>query len=255
MSYPQPNADQYAIDGYKYFRLNTLLSSPGDIYESAQGGHAFALGPESDISRVNIAYLDDEIPITKMNQTQIDPHRSFIGLVDARNEVQYLPAGRPGRILMWSADLYDPNYQPSFAGVNDTIIHIAPRLDLIEYFSPPGPLVQRRTDKVYNFQSYVLSGSDNWIVIPTYGRKYGFVELTNNDPVDTLAFKIYGVNYGIGSTFTQEKILFSQAVAPLGGQATANNFLGFLGGGMFDAIVLNTFGDSMPLRVVLSDEP
>ena len=71
MSYPQPNADQYAINGYQYFRLNTLLSSPGDIYESAQSALAIALGPESDISRVAVAYYDDQVPTTFTNQTVI----------------------------------------------------------------------------------------------------------------------------------------------------------------------------------------
>ena len=75
MSYPQPSADQYAIKGYQFFRLNTLLTSPGDIYQSQQSGHAFAIGPESDISNVNVAYFDDQVP-NFMAQTVISPQRA-----------------------------------------------------------------------------------------------------------------------------------------------------------------------------------
>ena len=53
MSYPPPNPDNYALNGYKFFRLNTPLTSDGDMYESAQGGQGFAIGPQSDLSLGN----------------------------------------------------------------------------------------------------------------------------------------------------------------------------------------------------------
>jgi len=60
MSYPPPNPDQYALNGYKFFRLNTPLISDGDMYESQQGANGFAIGPDSDISKVNIGYFDEQ---------------------------------------------------------------------------------------------------------------------------------------------------------------------------------------------------
>jgi hypothetical protein len=252
VSYPQPNADQYSISGAQYFRLNTLISSPGDIYESAQGGLAFALGPESDISRVNVAYFDDQAGATLMNQTQIDCHRSWVGRIDARNDAAYQQSGRPGRILMWSDDLYDPIFVPT-GSAGQTVIRIAPRLDVIEYFREEPSLVTRRTDKQYYFQSYALSGQPTWIVIPSYGRKYGFVEITNRDPLIALGFKVIGVNYGIGSAFHQETTIYSGVLA-VGAQKIVNNLFGSSGTGMFDSIVVTAEGDRMPMRVYLSDE-
>src|SRR3981189_3558041 len=131
MSYPQPNADTYAVNSYGFFRLNTLLSSPGDIYRSPQGGHLFCLGPESDVANVNIAYFDDQVP-TFLQTTQISPGRSFTGFMAARNEATYSPSRRFGRIFCWSNDIYDPSFLPrSFSANTDHIQFIAPQLDVI----------------------------------------------------------------------------------------------------------------------------
>jgi hypothetical protein len=261
VSYPQPNADQYALNGYQYFRLNTLLSSPGDIYESAQGALGFALGPESDISRVAIAYFDDQVPTTMTNQTVISPDRSFVGRVDARNEVTYQPSGRPGRVLMWSGDIYDQTYVPSAAVgyvPGQPILRIRPRLDVLQYFRDMPSLVPARVDRQYDFQSYQLVLGTNWIVVPTYGRRYGYVQIANRPTVPPVAptFRVIGVNYGIGPVFHMETVIFSGALAP-GAQINVNDFLGAggIGSGMYDAVVFTAEGDHMPMRVYLSDKP
>ncbi len=171
MSFPQPNSNDYATGGYKFFRLNTLLVSPGDMYESEQSGLALAVGPQSDIANVNVAYFDDQVP-DFMQFTQIAPTRAFVGRVDARNEAKYSPAQRPGRIFLWSDDIYDPNFRPrGFSAVNDRIQFVAPRLDVIQYFDQPGTLGPARADKTYQFQNYIVSGT-LYIVVPFYGRKY-----------------------------------------------------------------------------------
>lgn len=267
MSYPQPNADQYAIKGYQFFRLNTLLTSPGDIYESAQSGHGLAIGPESDLANVNVAYFDDQVE-TFMQRTTISPLRALVGRVDARNEAVYVPANRTAKILFWSADIYDPNYRPistpqAFNPALDIINFVPPRLDVIEYFKPQSSLTPGREDKSYAFQNYPLVAIPGkyYLVVPYYGRKYCYVEFTNRDALFSNTFGIVGLNYAITqddvsspTPYHQETTLRAPAAVVAGGQATRIITAGV--DGMFDALVLNlTLSGPAPLRILMSDTP
>jgi hypothetical protein len=152
MSYPPPNPDQYAINGYKFFRLNTPLISDGDMYESAQGAQGFAIGPDSDISKVNIGYFDDQVP-RLLNQIAITPERAFPGLILARNESSYQPSGRPGRILIWSDELYNPTWSPSFIDIAGRIDFEVPVMDIVQYFAPAASSMNSgRNDKEYWYE-------------------------------------------------------------------------------------------------------
>lgn len=264
MSYPQPNANLYAINGYQYFRLNTLLSSPGDIYESEQGGLAFAIGPDSDISKVAIASFDDQVP-TFMEITSIGVERTFTGRIAARNEVTYQPSNRPGRILFWTTDLYDTSFRPAgFNAGTDVFNVITPRLDVIEYFSSPPTLLPQRNDKTWNFQDVPTLPSDTadfYLLVPYWGRRYGMVELTNK-AAGPWSFALSGVNFAISgssSNYTQVTPIVADAPVTAGSQllsivtATQN--------GLFDALLLRFHRlspglDSMlgPVRITTSDK-
>ena len=263
MTYPQPDANQYAIKGYQFFRLNTLLTSPGDIYQSQQSGHAFAVGPESDIANVNIAYFDDQIP-NFMAQTVISPQRAFTGRIDSRNDSRFAPAARPGVILFWANDLYDPNYLPNalparFNALTDAIQFVAPRLDVIEYFKPQDSLGPARENKEFVFQNYPVTLGKFYLVVPYYGRKYCYIEFTNRDQVTANTFGIVGVNYAItqdvflGLTpYHQERTLLAPAAVAANGQV--QKILTASVDGMFDALVFNFTGAGpAPLRIIMSD--
>lgn len=224
MSYPQPNSNAYSVGGSQFFRLLTPLTSPGDIYESEQSGHAFALGPESDVANVNVVYYDDQVP-SFVTTTGIGPERSFTGLLVARNEVRYAPANRPGRILFYPADLYDPSYQPAgFVPNSQTLTFIPPMLDVIQYFSPQPSLVPRRLDKTFRFDGIPNNGASGWIVVPFWGRKTGTVRFDNycTNPV---TFAVRGVTYYINDpasnpagtpTAVERQLIGSGPVAPQG---------------------------------------
>jgi hypothetical protein len=211
MTYPQPNANSYAVNGGQFFRLNTLLASPGDIYESEQSGHAFAIGANSDMSRVNVAYFDRQAP-NFMNMLTLGPERSFVGRVDADNLSAYSPSNRPGRILFWPDELWNPNVLDPFVGPGDTKITVTPRLDVVEYFKPQGSLEVKRNDKRWLFQRLTVPATESapgvpdsvWIAIPYYGRKYANIDLSV--PVaPTVNFDIIGVKLQIdaGQTFNK----------------------------------------------------
>jgi hypothetical protein len=174
MAYPQPDADQYVINGYDFFRLNTLLATGGDIYESAQSGLGFAVGPESDIANVNVGYFDQQI-LTRINKFGIGPARSFVGRADANNLGQYLPAQRPARVLIWPDDMWNPAFRIHDAHASTNSIVEVPRLDVIQFFTnQPSSIVPRRHDKTWLYQTLFTGGGDqvNYVTIPYYGRRY-----------------------------------------------------------------------------------
>lgn len=262
MSYPQPNADRYAVAGYQFFRLNTLLTSPGDIYESTQSGHGLAIGPDSDLANVNVAYFDDQVP-TFMQRTTISPHRAFLGRIDARNDVVYTPSNRPGKILFWAADIFDPNYRPiaipaAFNPAVDIIQFVSPRMDVIEYFKPLASVTPGRDDKTFMFQNYPLSpGGKFYLVLPYYGRKYCSIQFTNRTPLTNHAIAISGVRYQItqdnsANPYTQETQLVASTAVATGAQLVRK--VTAAADGMFDALVFSLdLEGPAPLQVTMSD--
>lgn len=259
MSYPQPQADIYAVNNYKFFRLNTLLSSPGDIYESTQGGHAFCLGPNSDIANINMAYFDDQAP-DFMQIITISPARSLTGQISARNESRYVPANRPGRILFWADDIYDPNFKPRSFVSGDIMQFIPPVFDVIEYFTSLPSVVPPRINKEFVFQNYPVSGGHTlFLVVPYYGRRYAFVNFTNRNFTDANTFGIIGVNYAItddssANPYHQETVIRAPAAVAANG-GTVRQIIKSSTDGMFDALVFSfTNGGPAPLRIDVYDQ-
>lgn len=255
MSYPQPDADQYALRGGDFFRLSTGLTSPGDLYESQQGSHAFCLGPQSDVANVNIGYYDDQAQ-TFLNQIQIGPNRSFIGRLDARNESKYAPSNRPGRILIWPSDLFDPSFKPAGIVPNvDTLTFVTPQLEVIEYFSPQGSLDVRRNDKTFRFQELELPISNAFTVIPYWGRRSASARVTNLTHHDML-WEVQGITYFINDGFAAIQTPIDTATILSGGQR--QTFVRDTVNGRFDALLLITSASvadgPTPIQLTISDD-
>ncbi len=254
--YFQPNADEASNKGYEFFRLNTLLSCPGDIYESSQSARALMLGPDSDIANVKVAYFDEQKSPTFVNKILLTAQRPFSGRIDARNESLYMPGARPGKLLVWSADFYDPNYQPSVYGVGDSLATITPRLDVIEYFQNANVTVGR-SDRVYQFQELALPANTAYIVLPYYGRKSASIRLDNRTSGD-VDYSIFGVNYFDNETgqAVETQIV---AVSTLATGTQALKVIKESVDGMFDALYISVHADTpdgpTPLNITTSDTP
>jgi hypothetical protein len=263
MTFPQPNADGYATGGSGFFRLNTRLSSPGDMYESAQGAHNFAIGPDSDISKVNVAYFDDQVP-TFMNQFSLGPARSFAGFVAARNEALYAPISRPGRTLIWSDDLFNSQFRPpGFDPDTDTFNIIVPQLDVIQFFSDPPGILPDRNDKSYLIQNVAADAIDarpTYFMIPFYGRRYGMVEITNRSAFP-FSWGIFGVNFAISpiGPGALDQITAIRALAPIAATVNEVTKITSFVHGVFDYLLLeivsiaNKATFPAPIKVVCSD--
>jgi hypothetical protein len=248
MSYPPPNPDQYALNGYKFFRLNTPLISDGDMYESQQGANGFAIGPDSDISKVNIGYFDDQVP-RFLNQIAITPERAFPGLILARNEVNYVPSNRPGRILIWPDELYNPTWNPNFIDIAGRIDFEVPVLDVVQYFAPAGLAMNAgRSDKEYWYDFIAAPPAamgvlNAWtIVIPFYGRRYASLTWQNDQAVDVHMI-IIGLHYKPGTANTAAIQTPLRDTVVLVGTPNTEIILGTQDG-TFDALAVEFFSEA-----------
>lgn len=292
MTYPQPDADIAVVKGGKFFRLFTLLESPGDIYESAQGANAMCIGPESDISEVAVAYYDPTQP-TNISQLVVGNDRAFVGLlnVNVADPYAYLPAQRPGKILMWPNNLWNPDFVPNGGTLGPTVTQIleTPILDVLQYFGPQSSLTPQRRDKTYTYQEVVVpdgEGSVAYITVPFYGRKYASIRAVHfSGPQGGVNIAVYGntLTYGdqAGGTSTsgfstvlaQQNPIGSgyvyQAVVTAGGVTQVQDdgggtklIVGMKGGGAFDLLSVGLTRLAAPagvnpvfVEITVSDSP
>jgi hypothetical protein len=200
MSYPQTNSNlPLAQAGANSYRIRTPLASAGDIYESEQSAVALSLGPDSDLDQIFCAYFDPFNGPTFLNTAAI-PQQGYLSRVDARLDAQYQPAGRPGRLFFYPANIFDPNYTPlTFNAANDKIIIETPILDVIQHFSVPAvPPPAKRNNKLFQYkgQSLTPAGPNtSWIVVPFYGRGSASVHFYNLSG-GNVTFGILGLRYG-----------------------------------------------------------
>jgi hypothetical protein len=272
MSYPQVSADAALLEELEFFRLNTSLISPGDIYESVQSARAVAIGPDSDISRVNVAYFDETVASTLMNQIGLSPDRAVVSLLPARNNDTYMPVInpandaeniRPGRILIYPAEFFDPSYRPQLAAAGDNVTFIAPFLDVLMFFKNPGAVTGRRVDKIFYFPEVPFDAGvgNTWLIVPYYGRKYGHIS-TLGEPGEPTTIQVLGINYLLGQNapgapgVAFETVLFAEAAIS---EVDATNVIVTAGNqGCFDAIVLkvsSATAGTPRVRMTFSDTP
>ncbi len=276
MGYPQPNANDAVIRGLNQFRLFTPLTSPGDIYESEQGCYAVALGPDSDVARVNVVYFDaNQNPLvagfTGMTSVEISPQRAFVGNLPARNDAVYQPSSRKARTLFYVDDLYDPSYRPAgIHPVSGQVNYITPNLDIIQYFQPVDSMTPGRNDREYYFQDIPPAPGQagalaSYIVLPFYGRAYAFIQMTNFSG-HGVTLGVLGVNYAITndaligpSPIHQETTLLAPFAMANGSQKI--KIIRAAVDGTFDALVISLLGTvgqvqtPTPLKIVMSDNP
>lgn len=258
MTYPQSNPNQYAVNGYPFYREITDLLSPGDIYESEQGAHAIALGPESDVARVRVTYLDDQNALSRAASFVVSPDRAFIGATYARNETQYRPGNRPGRLLMAVDNVYQPDWRPPTFNVGfDEIQFITPKLDIIQFFKPPsGDIARSRFDREYLFQTFQALNDPSptnelFTVFPYWGRRSA--TFTVKAGANGTSVTLRGVKYD----FLEGLFGFVTTLVPATGVAAfAGLTYNVVAGtdGLFDALCLSvTRPDETGVRVFVSD--
>lgn len=242
MGYPQPDANLYSTGGQGFFRLKTTLRSDGDIYESEQSSHGFAIGPDSDLSLISIAYFDPQ-NAQRQQQVVVSPDRPFPGFVQAGNqEGLFAPSSRPGRIIMWPGQNFNVDFRTGdFDPGQWRMDFEMPVFDIIEYFAP-GPATPSRNNKTYNYQKIPFpnpTGGFWGLVIPYYGRKYASIYFDNEPPNgENVTIKVSGINYMQGPSTaagSEEQLLAPTVVAA---SAHLKKIIRSSVDGMYDALLI-----------------
>jgi hypothetical protein len=253
MSYPQPPAENALIALERFYRLNTPLVSDGDIYEAAVGASAFALGPDSDVANVNIGYFTGQGTPTFMQTISVGPGVTVAAEIFATNQ-QYMPSKRPGRILLWPEERYNPDTSALFSDPS-RVDTIPPVLDVIQFFGPPpASLDGRRKDKRYYFQQLPSNGVDDYyLIVPYYGRRYANIKLWNCPGT----LEIMGMSYAQAAGALDQIVRLALA-SPIPNPPITSQWVITAGAhGMHDALVLRFTGDTTsqptPLSIILSD--
>lgn len=267
MTFVQPSSNDYATSGFNFFRLTAPLASPGDIYQSTQGSHGLVIGPDSDIAKVQVAYYDPNVA-NNIAYSAISPTRGFFGAIYSQEDQVYIPANRPGKILFWSDDLYNPSYKPvGFSNPNnDVLTSVTPVLDVIEYFQPLGSVAPQRNDKEYLFSEspQITDGvATAWYIIPCFGRRSVQVMVFNLSGV-SVNLDVRGLKYFINNFRSALEIPIVTAavvnsVIPTNHNLTVINAAST--GGRYDAVIVgikNSAGAGgngiVPIYVQVSDE-
>lgn len=260
MTYPQPSSVDPVLGGQEFFRLNTLVASPGDIYESEVGSLGLAVGPDSDFANYVVFYYDEN-NATSVSQLSVSPDRDTLGRVDARNEIVYPGAGsRRGRILISLGDIYDPSILPSQFNIivsEDSIEYVTPVIDVLQYFINEPSVTPQRSDREYRFEYMkppVVATKSSYIIVPTYGRKSGCMTVTNNDGTNIVTTSVYGMKLTTNAAAAQST-LYTAAIAAAGGQGRFSFVSSTQGIWDVWAIRLaNYHAASMPIQITLSDD-
>lgn len=268
MSFPQTTPVNAIRNGLELWRLNTVLESSGDIYESDVSGTSFVVGSGSDISNINVNYFDQSVP-SRSSVEQVSVLKPLVGRLDALASQQY-GTGQQARLFISSADLIPgPAFFPSgFEPARDLLTVEDISIDLLQYFGRPPSIFPGRNDRVHLFQSMELLSTPGleaatWFVMPYYGRRYASIEFANLIPA-SFDIEVFGVNLNTGVVGSFKTLQISlrgptPVVAPTG---IVNFEITDAADGMFDLLVvrvslLNGLGvrtEALSMKVRTSDK-
>ncbi len=251
MTFPQTSAETAILNGQGYWRLFTPLESSGDIFESQVSARAVVVGPESDVSRINLTYYDQQ-SANAANQLCVSIDKPLVGRIDALFSTPY-NSGDRARVLISAADLLPPsNYTPQgFDPANDVLEIVQPRIDLYYYLNEQPDFIPPRSDRFHLFEALPFSGTFDetiWYVIPFYGRRFAECTFKSLGVVTQPAVnvEVFGANFS--------NIIADAALADDGHQLESLGTVAIappaLGLGITDSItVLNRAWDALVIEI------
>lgn len=257
MTFPQPDSNSPTIQSQGFFRLNQTLVSPGDTYQSEQSGVAYAVGPDSDIARIQVNYYDPSLAPTFMNQVIVSNRAPFVGLIAARNDQNYQPSNVQGRVLFSPADLVPNLPAYSFGGAaSHGVMVLPPVMDIIQFFDmPEGGIPTQRNDRQYALDLTNPGGGAGSFAlwVPCYGRN--LYQVTSFDEFSTGAdLAIDGLNFG-NDDFANPMTTPLKTATAVG--TSFNQVFYADTSGQFDYLAITmsvaAAGTRLPVRIRLSD--
>ena len=158
------NASKANIAGQEFFRLTETATSSGDIFEIDIAATTIAVGPESDFSRYDIFYLDENNVLRKMLVSVDQPLTLTVQVNNAQN---FPGTNIPARLIVIPNEIYMPE---SLSDEGNNVL-FPPVIDLLFFTGTDPVAVQRRSPKLIRTPIRIASSANNQaILIPTYGR-------------------------------------------------------------------------------------
>lgn len=186
----------------EFYRLKQVVQSPGDIYEIDESAKAIYIGPDSDISEVQITYYDPLVVGTNLQQANVAVNGPLVGRVDASMVRQVPTTMQPARILAAPNDLVDNAYARPVVGIFGPPLrsfNVPAVIDLIVALKQLPDIPSVRADRTFRFPQVpfepptagpTTGGTD--IVLPVYGRRMTSIQVLAPAGVGYV-LSIYGV--------------------------------------------------------------
>lgn len=180
-----PNQPSSALDvmgSDEFYRIHQAVSSAGDIFEIDSSTHAIYLGPESDVSEVQLVYFDSQAGTRKMNTASISAGGPFVNRVDSLLDQEYPSIGQQARILAYPEDIIEPAYvRPNPTQPINRQFNVIPYIDLICALKAVPAIPTVRPDRTFRYKvpvdksNGIGSGGTTDLVIPMYGRRFASI--------------------------------------------------------------------------------
>ncbi len=169
---------QSVLRGQDHFRLKEVVQSFGSNYEIQESAQSIFLGPDSDISEVEIQYYNPAAPLSLMT-ARVSPGAPFVGRIDSLGGTKVSSTQDPATILVYPIDVVNNQYvrpTPDAPGPSRRS-NVNAIIDLIFANQKLPVIPAQRADKTHRFLAvpfeYVNGNPDGStdIVIPMYGRR------------------------------------------------------------------------------------
>lgn len=200
-----------------YFRLKQEVASPGDIYELDISTTAIYIGPDSDISEVQVTYFNPNEP-NALETAVVAVNGPFVGRLDSLLKTRVPTTGQPARLLVSPVDYVDNAYAPPLS-VAERRFNIPAVIDLMAAVKILPDIPAVRADRTLRLPMVPFTtgksvppdeddGSTD-IVIPIYGRRMVTVAATASVDVGIRGSL---VNLQPGGTSTIPRDLFDLVI-------------------------------------------
>jgi hypothetical protein len=179
---------QAVLRGQEFYRLKQAVQSPGDIYELDLSSRSIYIGPDSDISEVQVQYYDPAALPTQIQNATFAVNGPFVARLDSLLATTVPTTGQPGRLLISPVDLVDNAYTPPTPVANKQF-NIPAMIDVIVALKSLSSIPGVRADRTFRYPNTPWytgnvtagpagnNGSTN-LIIPIYGRRMVSVQVS-----------------------------------------------------------------------------
>lgn len=174
---------QAVLRSQEFYRLKQAVVSPGSIYELDESARAIYIGPDSDISEVQVTYYNPDEPLQLATAT-VSVNGPFIQRLDSLPKTVVSSTGQPARLLVSPVDLVDNAYAPP-GSLAHRRFNVQAMIDVIFSLREPSEVPAVRADRTLRFPAVPFNrgnsgggGNDGStdVLIPIYGRRLATVE-------------------------------------------------------------------------------